>query len=281
MLLYIESYFYEGVLKISKSNSRIDARYLAGYLPHECLTSPGYRPHNYGYPTIIGSATSLWPGLSIGRLVGLSFFSLKGGKLHFHTSSGELIWISATPVKICRPSGLRVDNWRTSSEYPADIRILDLPLSPALIVYLHFSCFPTSHPTMDLVYPTLFPIEIPEPKTERGIHIPRYRVFMKNLVFSLKLWFFWTLSVLLQRWFSTCLVCVHTLTPREYRVRNIFKNWEKTRYFMNTLYIRRSINILLILTLKGTEHIKNENWCFLAPAQKVNATNLSFIRSNF
>ena len=31
-----------------------------------------------------------------------------------------------------------------------------------------------------------------------------------NIVFLLKkLWFFWTLPVLLQRWFSTCLVCVH------------------------------------------------------------------------
>ena len=39
-----------------------------------------------------------------------------------------------------------------------------------------------------------------------------------NIVFFLKiLWFFWTLPVLLQRWWSTCLVCVHTLTPRENR----------------------------------------------------------------
>ena len=30
-----------------------------------------------------------------------------------------------------------------------------------------------------------------------------------------KMWFFWTLPVLLQRCCSTCLVCVHTLTPRE------------------------------------------------------------------
>ena len=51
------------------------------------------------------------------------------------------------------------------------------------------------------------------------------------------LWFFWTLPILLQRWFSTCLVCVHTLTPRENRVRNIFKNSEKTQYLMNILYI--------------------------------------------
>ena len=31
-------------------------------------------------------------------------------------------------------------------------------------------------------------------------------------------------------------VCTHTLTPRENRVRNIFKNTEKTQYLMNTLY---------------------------------------------
>ena len=46
------------------------------------------------------------------------------------------------------------------------------------------------------------------------------------LCFFLKiLWFFWTLPVLLQRWCSTCLVCLHTLTPRgkqrKARVRNI------------------------------------------------------------
>ena len=42
-----------------------------------------------------------------------------------------------------------------------------------------------------------------------------------NIVFFfLKvLWFFSTLRVLLQRWFSTCLVCVHTRTPRENRER--------------------------------------------------------------
>ena len=50
------------------------------------------------------------------------------------------------------------------------------------------------------------------------------------------LWFFWTLPVLLQRWFSTCLVCVHTLTPRENRVRNIFLKIGKIQYLMNTLY---------------------------------------------
>ena len=39
------------------------------------------------------------------------------------------------------------------------------------------------------------------------------------------------LPVLLQLWCSTCLVCVHTLTPRENRVRNIFKNSEKNTIF--------------------------------------------------
>ena len=42
------------------------------------------------------------------------------------------------------------------------------------------------------------------------------------------MWFFWTLPVLLQRWCSTCPVCVHTLTPRENRVRNILNNSENT-----------------------------------------------------
>ena len=58
------------------------------------------------------------------------------------------------------------------------------------------------------------------------------------MCFFLKiLWFFWTLQVLLQHWFSTCLVCVHTLTRRETRVRNILNNSEKTQYLMNTLYL--------------------------------------------
>ena len=44
------------------------------------------------------------------------------------------------------------------------------------------------------------------------------------VVFFLKiLWFFWTLSDLLQRWCSTCLACVHTLTPRENRERQASK----------------------------------------------------------
>ena len=52
-----------------------------------------------------------------------------------------------------------------------------------------------------------------------------------NIVFFLKmLWFFWTLPVLLQRWCLTCR-CVHSLTPRGNRERpesgiyfKIFKN---------------------------------------------------------
>ena len=36
------------------------------------------------------------------------------------------------------------------------------------------------------------------------------------MCFLLKIiWFFWSLPVLLQCWFSTCLVLVHTLTPRK------------------------------------------------------------------
>ena len=46
-----------------------------------------------------------------------------------------------------------------------------------------------------------------------------------NIVFFLKnVWFFWTLPVLLQRWCSTCLVCVHTDNKgkqRKARVQNI------------------------------------------------------------
>ena len=68
-----------------------------------------------------------------------------------------------------------------------------------------------------------------------------YRVFIKYCVFSLKFCDFLDSArpVLRQRWCSTCLVCVHTLTPRENqrktRVRNIIKSLEKTQYLMNTL----------------------------------------------
>ena len=57
------------------------------------------------------------------------------------------------------------------------------------------------------------------------------------------LWF------LLQPWCSTCLVCVHTLTPSENRERQesgIFKNLcKETQYLMNTLYF---IEVCLALT---------------------------------
>ena len=59
-----------------------------------------------------------------------------------------------------------------------------------------------------------------------------------NIMFFLEiLWFFWTLPVLLQRWFASCLVCVHTLTPRQNRESSEYlKIFEKTQYLMNTLY---------------------------------------------
>ena len=66
-----------------------------------------------------------------------------------------------------------------------------------------------------------------------------YRVFIKYCFFPKILWFLWTLLVLLQCW---CLIChgVHTLTPRGNRERPesriYFKIFEKTTYFMNTLY---------------------------------------------
>ena len=46
---------------------------------------------------------------------------------------------------------------------------------------------------------------------------PLFRVFFLKM-----LWFFLTLPVLLQRWCSTCPVCVHTLTPRERPQSGIF-----------------------------------------------------------
>ena len=45
------------------------------------------------------------------------------------------------------------------------------------------------------------------------------RVFFKYCVFSSKCCDFLTLPVLLHRWFSICLLCVHTLTQRENRER--------------------------------------------------------------
>ena len=58
---------------------------------------------------------------------------------------------------------------------------------------------------------------------------------LKILFFLKMLWFFWTLPVQLQCWFFfTCLVCVHTLTPRENRERpesGIFLNLKKNTIF--------------------------------------------------
>ena len=56
-------------------------------------------------------------------------------------------------------------------------------------------------------------------------------VTKKMCIFLRILWLFWTLPILLQRGFSTCLVCVHTLAPRENRARNIFRNSEKHTIF--------------------------------------------------
>ena len=53
-----------------------------------------------------------------------------------------------------------------------------------------------------------------------------------NIVFFLNIfWIFWTLPDLQQRWFSTCMLCVHKLTPRKNRVRNILKKSEKNKIF--------------------------------------------------
>ena len=62
-------------------------------------------------------------------------------------------------------------------------------------------------------------------------------LFIKYCVFSLKFDdFFWTLPVLLQRWCSTCLMCVHTLTQRENRERpesGIFQYFKKKKTVFN------------------------------------------------
>ena len=66
-----------------------------------------------------------------------------------------------------------------------------------------------------------------------------YRVFINYCIFFFKmLEFFWTLSVLLERWCSTCLVCVHTLTPRENRERQefgIYYNLPKKQYLISNI----------------------------------------------
>ena len=85
-----------------------------------------------------------------------------------------------------------------------------------------------------------------------------YRVFINYCVFFLKIFeFFWTLPVLLHRWCSTCLVCVHTHWQRgkteKSRVRNILKSSKKTQYLMNTLYVNSITNIPFCTC----EHIHN------------------------
>ena len=66
-----------------------------------------------------------------------------------------------------------------------------------------------------------------------------YRLFINFVFFPSNFEIFWTLPALLQRWCSTCLVCVHTLTPWENRVRNIFKSSEK-----NTIFIEHPVSLL-------------------------------------
>ena len=77
----------------------------------------------------------------------------------------------------------------------------------------------------------------------------QYRVFIKYCVFSLKCCDF---PVLLQRWCSTCLACVHTDTEgkqRKTRVRNILTSLEKTRYLMNTLYQGSIIQLKILQSI--------------------------------
>ena len=67
------------------------------------------------------------------------------------------------------------------------------------------------------------------------------------MCFFLKmLWFFLTLPVLLQRWFSTCLVCVHTLTPRKHIERpesGTFWNIRKK----NTIFNEHPVSYVCLL----------------------------------
>ena len=71
------------------------------------------------------------------------------------------------------------------------------------------------------------------------------------------LWIFWTLPVLLQRWCSTCLVCVHTLTlgktekgqsPEYFKIfgKNTIFNEHSVQYIHNVSiqYIHVSIQYL-------------------------------------
>ena len=82
-----------------------------------------------------------------------------------------------------------------------------------------------------------------------------YRVFIKYCVF---LWFFLTLPVLQQRWFSTCLLCVHKLKPRENRVRNILKNSEK-----NTIFNEHPVHCMHIIKYFSTPTIYLENIMYM------------------
>ena len=73
---------------------------------------------------------------------------------------------------------------------------------------------------------------------------------IKYCVFSLKFCDFSELcQFMLQRWCSTSLVCVHTLAPRENRVRNISKSSEK-----NTIFNEHPVYKIGLQT-------KNQNMC--------------------
>ena len=74
-----------------------------------------------------------------------------------------------------------------------------------------------------------------------GKHQKTYRVFIEYCVFFLKiLLFFWTLPVLLQRWFLP-VWCVYTHWHRGKTEKGhsseYLKIFEKTQYLVNTLYI--------------------------------------------
>ena len=70
------------------------------------------------------------------------------------------------------------------------------------------------------------------------------------MCFFLKiLLFFWTLPVLLQRWFSTCLVCVHSLTTRENRERPESEIWWCSTSEKNVnarIYIKKRKLVMLV-----------------------------------
>ena len=84
----------------------------------------------------------------------------------------------------------------------------------------------------------------------------RKQSYTLNIVFFLKmLWFFWTLPVLLQRWCSTCLVCVHTLTLRETekgQSPEYFKSSKKNNFNKHPVLVypfetwRSSVNVTML-----------------------------------